>query len=1180
MINGITFDLSLRHRLLFVTTLTCGIAIVVGCVAFLAYDMNVARNNKVEGLRSVAEIVGTNSTAAIAFSDGAGASKVLRTLSTQKSIRAAAIYLPDGRLFASYVRADLAGEAILPEITPKSIDWKEDRVSVSSPITLNGKTVGVLYLEAGRADLRERLDRFLRLTALIAAASLLVVYFVTAGLQKSVTGPIQTLAGVARSISTGRTYSLRAPRLPGQELRQLGIDFNHMLSEMEKREAALTEARVTLELKVAERTRDLEEEVIERRRTDAILQERTEFLNTLVASNPIPTVVQDTTQHIQLANPAFFTLFGYSKEETIGSALDSLIVPGDLRQEGASNFQQVAAQRAIHKTSKRKKKDGTLLDVEIHGVPLIIDGQIQGVLALYHDLTERLKAQKGVREGEELFRALSAAAPVAILSTDAKGKILYANKRWTELTGRTSEDAVNRGWYSVVHPEDREVVENLWKSGVEFGMELKDQCRFLTKDGHVNWVEWQTRALYALDGSLQGYVGVIEDITLRRAAEQRLMEAKEAAEAASKAKSEFLANMSHEIRTPMNGILGMTELTLDTDLSPLQREYLGMVKSSAELLLGVINDILDFSKIEAGRLDLESVPFSLMDCIEDSLRPLALRAQEKGLELAWSPRGDIPEVVRGDPSRLRQILINLAGNAIKFTKSGTVTIQAQLNQPAGEQVEILFSVSDTGIGIPEEKHRKIFEAFSQADTSTTREFGGTGLGLSISSRLVRLMGGEISLESALGKGSKFFFTVKFAPATREEMPALPASDAQLAGKRVLVADDNDINRQLLARLLPQWGMQPVLASDGIEALALFKQRMSGRDRFQLVLLDQNMPGLSGFEVAEQIRSFSVSAKPKILILSSTPSAQDRETEKKLGIAQHVLKPLRRASLRDAILRALDLSSPKASVKDSSGDFLESRKLRVLLAEDNVVNQKLAMHLLAKMGHKVTLAVNGVEALELASSQEFDLILMDIQMPQMSGMEAAGRIRQTELKSGVHVPIIAMTAHAMIGDAEKFLESGMDGYVSKPVQVELLRAEIQRLTSSKFKDGNEMIKNQKEISSDAVWDLPELLQRVDNDQELLRELLTIFKEDYPRTFRSLEAAVAACDLKSCAALSHTLKGMLSNLGGIRAAAAAARLENLAATSAENESLKDALSILQRETVSLLPELDAYLTGVLR
>src|SRR4029077_8416762 len=382
-------------------------------------------------------------------------------------------------------------------------------------------------------------------------------------LQRSITQPIQDLAGVARLISARQAYSLRAPALPGKELCQLSADFNHMLEEIERRDGKLTDARDTLEHRVADRTRELEYEISERRRAESSLRERTSFLNTLVASNPIAIAVHGRNGRVELANPAFLSLFGYTNEETTGTPILDLIATPEMREEVERHQGETLSQIAIHKTAQRKRKGGQLVDVEIYGVPLLIEGEVHSVLVLFQDISDRVMAQKELRKSEEQFRTLSEAAPVGIFCADANGQLLYLNNRLAEMTGRAAGEVLGNGWIMSIHPEDREGVKKVWCAGNAMGMELKDECRFLTPEGHVNWVEWQTRALHGPDGSFQGFVGVIEDVTKRRSAEQRLLESKKAAEAANQAKSEFLANMSHEIRTPLNGVMGMTDLALE-----------------------------------------------------------------------------------------------------------------------------------------------------------------------------------------------------------------------------------------------------------------------------------------------------------------------------------------------------------------------------------------------------------------------------------------------------------------------------------------------------------------------------------------------------------------------------------------------------------------------------------------
>jgi two-component system, sensor histidine kinase and response regulator len=1171
-------ELSLRQRLLLLTVLTSGVGVLLGCAAFFVYDTHEARNRKVEGLRSTSDLIGTNSAAALAFDDPNSAARFLGALETRKDIRTGVLYRADGTFFAWYVRPDRKGKLSIPSAPADGIAWKPDSLSYCAPVKVEARTLGTLYLEADLLDLQARRKEFEKLTALVALASLLVVYFLTNALQRGVTKPIQRLAEVARAIAGERNHSLRAPELSGKELRQLSADFNHMLDEIEQQDAALTEARDTLEIRVVARTAELELEVTERRRARDSLNERTGFLNTLISCSPLAIVAQDLHGRIEITNPAFHELFGYTAEECKGQLLDTLIAPGDLLVEASGLFENARHEETVCKTLKRQRKDGRRVDVEVHGVPLVLDGEVRGVFALYQDISERLQAEERVKESEEVFRTLSAAAPIGIFRHDLSDACSYVNQSWTEMTGMSAEEAYGGGWRKVLHAEDAQRVRNSWKAAYEQHARFVDSYRYVHRDGHTVWVETIAQPIFDAAGGLQGYVGVVQDVTERRVVAERMREAKEAAEAASRAKSEFLANMSHEIRTPMNGILGMTELALDTQLSPEQREYLGMVKSSAEALLGIINDILDFSKIEAGRMEFESIPFSPSDCIEAALHPLALRAQEKGLELTWSVKGQVPERVRGDSTRLRQILINLVGNAVKFTKQGGVSVTAERLPSAEGEVLVRFEVADTGIGIAVDKHQHIFEGFSQADTSTTREYGGTGLGLSISGRLVKLMRGEMGLESAPDQGSKFFFTLPFEPASGEDTQP-PLDSTALAGKRVLVADDNEVNRHLLARLLPQWGLEPTLTADGTLAIAEFAASVKDRRLYPLVLLDQHMPGLDGFEVAKAIRELATKEQTAILILSSAMDVADQRGVN-LGIDRYLLKPLRRALLHEAILQALRLSG-KAAATPGAGQFVKPRRsLRVLLAEDNRVNQKLALQLLTKMGHDAVLAANGREAVDLVRLSEFDLILMDIQMPIMGGVEAVREIRAFEKGSGARHTIIAMTAHAMAGDAEKYLQSGMDGYLSKPIRVDLLIAEIERCVNGpigkiSWKEKDRTRSQGK--SSELDFAVDELLARVDNDRELLRELLDIFKDDSPRHLQALREAVGRADAGKVASEAHALKGMLSNLSAKPAAAGAAALELLARES-KTANLAEAFAAFEEQMNQLMPEIDACLSGV--
>ena len=763
-----------------------------------------------------------------------------------------------------------------------------------------------------------------------------------------------------------------------------------------------------------------------------------------------------------------------------------------------------------------------------------------------YTIRQRQKADEALAGSEEKHRTIIENIEDGYYEMDRNGQFAIFNESFRKITGYEAEQLHQLDYRRLLTPAETEKVLGSFDKVNRTGRAIKDLGFVIVrKDGARRWVETSVSPMAGSHGEPDGYRGILRDVTRRRQADA-LKQEKMAAEAASRSKSEFLANMSHEIRTPLNAIIGLVELLLGSSLSREQQEDLKVVQSAAYALLSVINDILDFSKIEAGKLELERSPFNLRDFLGEALKILAVKAHEKNLELAYRVAPDVPDRLVGDHHRFRQVLLNLIGNAIKFTDSGEIIVFAQCQSLEGNRLMLHVAVRDTGVGIPTGKQVLIFEAFRQADGSTTRKYGGTGLGLAVSAQLVNLMGGQIGVKSVLGKGSIFHFTVTFDVESKGAAGSEVPDEIDLSGLRILVVDDNATNLKILCEMLNSWKMVPKPASSAAAGNALLKKMEKGGLGFDMALIDSGLPQSGARSLVRQIKEGAGNVTRIILMLTTTTAKETaRFNDAEVGVV--VTKPVRPSDLLDAIIKVLSMEKGPAEKrvdKNVSGQDSSLPPLNILVAEDTPFNQKYIRRLLDSWQCRATIVDNGRLAIETLAKQDFDLVLMDVQMPEMDGLTATARIREEEKHTSRHVPIIAMTAHAMRGDRERCIEAGMDDYVSKPISSSTLREAIYRVVPlSVGEAGSATADEPLEPVADA-GELKALLEAFNNDGAFFKDVADMFIADYPPMVETVKKAIAEEDGPLLSRTSHALKGMAGNFQVDGAADVARQLEILA------------------------------------
>jgi PAS domain S-box-containing protein len=890
-------------------------------------------------------------------------------------------------------------------------------------------------------------------------------------------------------------------------------------------------------------------------RTEFALRETENFHEALVESLPQNIFRKDCDGRFTFANSRFCSAINRTRQEIIGKT-DIDLFPRDMAAKYRADDLEVLKNRKVIDTIEKHQSPEGLIFVHVLKTPLFgPEGEVIGIQGMFWDETERFKAIEALAHERDLLRSLLDTVPDRIYFKDTQSRFTCMSAALAKSFGLASaEEGIGKTDSDLFAPEHAQAALRDEQEILRTGKPIIGKVeREVWPDGKETWCLTTKMPLRNRDGVIRGTFGISRDITDLKSAERELATARDAALESARMKSEFLANMSHEIRTPMNAIIGMTGLLLDTELSADQRDFGDTIRLSADSLLGIINDILDFSKIEAGKLAVEVIDFDLRELVECAADLHAEKAQSKGVELATWMHEETPRMLRGDPGRLRQVLTNLLGNAVKFTESGEVVLDVTQTESSAGAATIRFAVRDTGIGIAADSQGRIFEAFTQADGSMTRRYGGTGLGLAITRQLVELMGGRIGFTSDLGKGSTFWFEIPL-PLSPNAAGKSPSDDSNaLEGSRVLIVDDNATNRQILRHQTASWRMRSESAANAEEALDWMRKAVAAGDPFKVVLLDMQMPVTDGIMLANKIKTDPAIASARLVMLTSLGYLPSERLWKEVGIGAYLVKPVKQSRLFDAIAQVM--RDPEPAAKLAAAPAIVEKLaapapkvvVRILLAEDNPVNQKVALRQLTKLGYEVEAVNNGAEAVRAIERHLYPVILMDCQMPELDGYKATGRIREMQAASpfkwAVRPYIIAMTANALAGDRETCLAAGMDDYISKPVRIDELETVLQRGikamdTASQSSPLPPPPGEGATVDLEAIQNLREL--RMEGEPDPLAELVELFLADTPERIAQMKDSLQRADGHGLEAAAHSLKGSASNLGARNMAADCARL----------------------------------------